>query len=73
MEWTHEVPKKEGLYLRSNPSLANFRASMEWVHEIEGEMCIAGEGINMVRLSKWGGAPHFLWYGPIEPPTEYKK
>lgn len=74
MEWTNSIPEKEGLYLRVNPALVNYTPCIENAHEIEGEMCVGPRGgLNMTRLSKWEGAKHMLWYGPINPPKSETK
>ena len=78
LTWSNDPHKKAGLYIRCNPSLANFHPSIEKVYSIKGEMCIGprgGDGLNMLRLSEWGGgirAKKHLWYGPIKQPIKYQ-
>lgn len=73
LEWTHDIPIKVGLYLRLNPVLAHYRPLKVAVFEIEGKLCVGGQGLNALRLSEWHAAPHFLWYGPIDPPKRRKQ
>jgi len=70
MNWTSELPKVEGWYLRANPPLPRFQRHYLSILDVDcacvkkGELGIHFPVINgsMMRVSD---LPKFYWYGPI--------
>lgn len=62
MEWTKEVPTKQGDYMRNNPPCSH--VVRQAILELDGRLFVSNsEG--WIYLNKWHGAKEMWWFGPI--------